>query len=215
MSGVFLSFEGGEGSGKTTQIALLARRLEALGRAVIVTREPGGTPLGRTIRQLLVRETEDPPTDLAELFLYAADRAHHVATVLRPTLEAGLVVLCDRYADATEAYQGHGRGLPLEVVRASNALATAGLWPDRTLVLDLDPTLGVGRALARGASGQGPREERFEAQAQAFHEAVREGYRAIVKREPGRVRIVDAAGATEIVAARVWEAVEDLFEDRT
>lgn len=212
MSGVFLSFEGGEGVGKTTQIALLARRIEALGRAVVVTREPGGTPLGRTIRQILVRETEDPPTALAELFLYAADRAHHVATVLRPALEAGRVVLCDRYADATEAYQGHGRGLPLEVVCASNALATGGLWPHRTLVLHLDPEVGVGRALARGASGKGPREERFEAQALAFHETVREGYRAIAHREPDRVRILDAAGAAEVVAARVWAAVQDLFE---
>lgn len=215
MTGVFLSFEGGEGTGKTTQIALLAARLEALGRSVVRTREPGGTPLGHTVRELLVRRSEDPPTPLAELFLYAADRAHHVATVLRPALEAGRVVLCDRYADATEAYQGYGRGLPLDVIRASNALATDGLWPHRTLLLDLAPRLGVRRALGREAPKEGPREERFEAEALPFHEKVREGYRAIARREPGRVRVLEGEGKPEEVARQVWEAVRDLFEERS
>lgn len=209
MTGVFLTLEGGEGTGKTTQLGLLAARLGALGRSVVVTREPGGTSLGATLREVLVRSSADPPTPLAELFLYAADRAHHVATVLRPALEAGRVVLCDRYADATEAYQGHGRGLSLETVRALNDLATVGLRPHRTLVLDLDPSAGVARALGREAGGGG--EERFEAEEAHFHERVRQGYRAIAAREPDRVRLLDAAGAPEEVAERVWGAVADLF----
>ena len=211
--GLFLSFEGGEGTGKTTQIRLLAERLEALGRRTLVTREPGGTALGEAIRELLVRETEDPPVPLAELLLYAADRAHHVARVLRPALEAGLVVLCDRYADATEAYQGQGRCLAEETVRMTNALATDGLWPDRTLLLDLDPSEGVRRALEREApaANRPSAEARFEAETMEFHRIVRAGYRAVAAREPARVRMVDASGLPEQVAARVWEAVEDLF----
>ncbi|MBI5016592.1 MAG: dTMP kinase [Deltaproteobacteria bacterium] len=215
MTGVFLTFEGGEGTGKTTQIERLAARLEALGRPVTRTREPGGTALGRTIRELLVRSSEDSPTPLAELFLYAADRAHHVETVVRPALEAGRVVLCDRYADATEAYQGHGRGLPLDVIRASNALATAGLRPDRTLLLDLEPRLGVARALGRAVPTGAAREERFEVEAASFHERVRRGYLAIAEQEPERVRVLDASGRQEEVAERVWGAVRDLFPERT
>lgn len=211
MSGLFLTLEGGEGTGKTTQLALLAQRLEAAGRAVVRTREPGGTPLGARVRELLVRASADAPTPLAELLLYAADRAHHVATTIRPALLAGRIVLCDRYADATEAYQGHGRGLPLATVRQLNELATGGLWPSRTLVLDLDAGRGVARALGREAPRQGPREERFEAEEAAFHHRVREGYRAIAARDPGRVRVLDAAGSPEEVAERVWAAVRDLF----
>lgn len=213
MKAAFLTLEGGEGSGKSTQIGRLAARLEAAGRPVLVTREPGGSGLGRGIRDLLVRVTDDPPSPLAELLLYAADRAHHVQTVVRPALERGQVVLCDRYADATEAYQGWGRGLGLELIRQLNGLATAGLWPDRTVVLDLPPEEGVRRSLARQAGATAPREERFEAEAVSFHQRVREGYRAIAAACPGRVRLVDAAGAPEGVAERVWEAVADLLEE--
>jgi dTMP kinase len=211
MSGIFVTLEGGEGTGKTTQLALLARRVEVRGWSTVTTREPGGTILGGRIRELLVRVSDDPPTPLAELFLYGADRAHHVETVVRPALAAGRVVLCDRYADATEAYQGWGRGLPLGVVREVNGLATGGLWPHRAVVLDLDPADGVRRSLERQHEGQGPREERFEAEVLAFHERVREGYRAIAGREPDRVRIVDAAGSPDQVAERVWAQVEELF----
>jgi dTMP kinase len=209
--GIFISFEGGEGTGKTTQIARLARRIEALGRAVVVTREPGGTELGASIRGLLVRERDDPPVPVAELFLYAADRAQHVATVLAPARDSGCVVLCDRYADATEAYQGWGRGLPEDLIRRTNELATSGLWPDRTLFLDLDPAVGIRRALEREAPGEGRGEARFEGEASAFHERVLDGYRAIARRDPARVRRVDAAGIPDEVAERVWEAVKDLF----
>jgi dTMP kinase len=211
MSGVFVTLEGGEGSGKTTQLTFLARRVEALGWDALTTREPGGTALGARVRELLVCLTGDPPTPVAELFLYAADRAHHVQTVILPALEAGRAVLCDRYADATEAYQGCGRGLPLEVVREVNRVATGGLQPHRAVVLDLPPGEGVRRSLERQRSEEGPREERFEAEAMAFHERVRTGYRALAEDQPERVRMVDALGPPEAVAERVWAEVADLF----
>lgn len=210
--GLFLSFEGGEGTGKTTQLALLRARLEARGDTVTVTREPGGTLLGRTIRELLVQHSPDPPDPLAELLLYAADRAHHVATLIRPALEAGRVVLCDRYADATEAYQGWGRALPLDAVKQANRLATGGLQPHRTILLDLEPELGISRALVREAPKEGPREERFEAEALSFHRRVRDGYLAIARSDPARVRIVPAVGAHEDVAERIWAQLRDLFD---
>ncbi|MBI5442630.1 MAG: dTMP kinase [Deltaproteobacteria bacterium] len=213
MSGLFLTFEGGEGTGKTTQLRLLAARLERMALPVALTREPGGTLLGRTIRELLVQCSPDPPAPLAELLLYAADRAHHVERLVRPALEAGRVVLCDRYADATEAYQGWGRALPLEAIREANRLATGGLRPHRTLLLDLDPEVGIFRALDREAPKEGPREERFEAEALSFHRRVREGYLAIARSEPERVRIVEAAGTEAEVAERVWAEVSDLFPD--
>jgi dTMP kinase len=214
MTGVFLSLEGGEGTGKTTQLTLLARRIDAAGFQTATTREPGGTDLGNRVREILVRTSEDPPVRLAELFLYAADRAHHVATVIRPALEAGRVVLCDRYADATVAYQGSGRGVPIEVIRTVNDLATDGVWPQRTVILDLPPRVGVQRSLRGQTTRGGLREERFEAEPLAFHDRVRAAYRDIAANDPVRVRLVDAAGAPEEVSARVWEAVEDLLHRR-
>ncbi len=208
MSGVFLTLEGGEGTGKTTQAALLAGRIRGLGRSVVLTREPGGTPLGAGLRRMLVEESAEPPCAWAELFLYAADRAQHVDRVIRPALDRGEVVVCDRFADATEAYQGWGRGLPLEAVRSVNRMATAGLAPHRTVLLDLPPGEGLARALGRA---EGAAEVRFEREALAFHERVRRGYLEIARREPGRVRVVDGAGPPEVVAERVWSAVQDLF----
>jgi dTMP kinase len=214
MMGVFLSFEGGEGTGKTTQLQLLARHIEALGAQTAITREPGGSRLGAKVRELLVQHTDDPPTPLAELFLYAADRAHHVASVIRPALDAGRIVLCDRYADATVAYQGWGRGTPLEVIEVVNGLATEGVWPHRTVILDLPPRLGVERSLAGQRARKGPREERFEGEPLAFHERVRAGYRNVAEADPNRVRLVDAAGQPGEVFDRVWSVVGDLFERR-
>lgn len=211
MGGVFVSLEGGEGTGKSTQLAALARRLEGLRLRVLRTRQPGGTVLGERIRELLVRKSADPPTAWAELFLYAADRAHHVATVIRPSLDRGEVVLCDRYADATLAYQGWGRQLPRDRVDLLNSLATDGVWPDRTVLLDLAPREGIRRSLEREARNAGPREERFEAEVMAFHERVREGYLAIAREHPERVRVVEASGSVEGVAERVWGQVGDLF----
>ncbi len=211
MKGVFVSLEGGEGTGKSTQAALLAERVTALGRRVLLTRQPGGTPLGERVRELLVRTSDDPPGPLAELFLYAADRAHHVATRIRPALQAGQVVVCDRYADATLAYQGSGRRLSREVVQRVNELAAGGVWPDRTVVLDLPPEDGVRRSLERQAGGGHPAEERFEREHLEFHLRVREGYRRLAAEHPDRVFEVDARGTPGEVAGRVWAVVQDLF----
>lgn len=211
MAGFLITFEGGEGSGKTTQIARLRRRIEALGREALVTREPGGTQLGNEIRRLLVTEGIDPPAPLAELLLYAADRAQHVERVIVPGIEAGKVILCDRFADATVAYQGHGRGLSFELIETLNAIATGGHAPLRTIWLDLDPDEGVRRSLERQMDEGVVVEARFEREARAFHERVRRGYAAIAEREPRRFRRVDAGGTEDEVAERVWDALGDLF----
>lgn len=211
MKGTFITFEGGEGAGKTTQIEILAEKLKVLGRPILITRQPGGTRMGEKLREILVRKSDDPPGPLAELFLYAADRAHHVQSSIGPALKIGTVVLCDRYADATEAYQQWGRGLPPNLIKALNEIAAGEVWPDRTIVLDLPPEVGVRRSMARQTEASTPREERFELEALAFHEKVREGYLAIAERCPERVRVVCASGTPQEVAERVWPQIADLF----
>lgn len=209
--GIFISFEGGEGAGKTTQIALLADRLRAAGREIVATREPGGTELGAGLRRFLVTDGEDPPCPRAELLLYAADRAHHVERLILPALGRGAVVLCDRYADATEAYQGWGRRLDLDLVRTVNEAATGGLWPHRTVWIDVDPAEGVRRSLARQSGAGETAEVRFEAEERAFHERVRQGYGALASAWPERFRRVDGGGTVAEVAGRIWGSVADLF----
>ena len=203
--GVFITLEGGEGCGKSTQLRILARRLEAAGMPVRSLREPGGTVVGEAVRGLLL----DPDTTgldaFAELLLYEASRAQLVAEVIEPALESGEIVLCDRFADSSMAYQGHARGLPLAEVAALNDIATGGLSPDRTVLLDIEPALGVRRATCEGA-------DRLEGEDLAFHERVRTGFLAIAAEEPGRVRVVDASGDVETVAARVFAALSDIAE---
>ncbi|TAL18667.1 dTMP kinase [bacterium] len=208
--GLFITFEGGEGGGKTSQSLLLAERLRSLGQKVVLTREPGGTELGKYIRKALVGRTDDPPSSRAELFLYAADRAHHVEKVISPALDAGKVVLCDRFTDATLAYQGYGRGIDLGVINTLNELATGGLKPHRTLWFDLDPEIGLRRSLER-ENGRGTGELRFEEEALDFHLRVRSGYAEICLRNPERCRRVDCRGSVEEVAKKVWLGVSDLF----
>lgn len=203
--GVFITFEGSEGSGKTTQIRLLAGYLRRRGVRVVVTREPGGTAGAERIRRLLLaRGRRWSP--LAELLLVNAARALHVEEVVRPALARGAWVLCDRFTDATLAYQGYGRGLPPRAVRAANRLATGGLAPDRTLLLDLP----VGRSLRRARRRAADR-SRFEDEPDRFHRRVRAGYGAIARREPRRVRRVRATGSRERVWEKVRSAVEDLL----
>lgn len=165
---MFITLEGIEGSGKTTLIENLADVFRTLNHEVLVTREPGGCALGRELRQMLLNpETEICPE--AELFLFLADRAQHVAEVIRPALKRGEVVLCDRYADSTVVYQGYGRGLDIEKLRSLNDVAIGGLWPDRTFVLDMDPADALKRARRRNAElGLSEKEGRFEARADAF-----------------------------------------------
>ena len=205
---MFVTLEGIEGCGKSTQIARLAQALTGAGRAVTVTREPGGCPLGQTLRAILLSTETRDLSPRAELFLYLADRAQHVDTVIRPALAAGHVVLCDRFADSTVAYQGHGRSLSVDLLGQLNAVATGGLRPDLTLLLDLDPATGLARARTRNAvHDTAAREGRFEAETLAFHARVRQGYRELAAREPDRYVTIDAGDTVAAVAREVLAAV--------
>lgn len=206
--GRFVTFEGPEGGGKTTQVRRLAARLEARGLRVLCTREPGGTPTGEAIRDILQHDRAgEPICPEAEVLLFAASRAQHVSHVIRPALEKGLWVVCDRFADSTTAYQGYGRGFPVERMLEINGFAIDGTVPDLTILLDLDVDAGMARLGARQAAGGGG-PDRMEREERAFHERVRAGYLDLARRSPGRFRVVDArAGADEIEAA-VWNEVE-------
>lgn len=206
--GLFVTFEGVEGSGKSTHLRLLAETLRAAGHEVVETREPGGTPLGRTLRALLLEAGDAPPEPLAELLLYCADRAQHVATLVRPALRAGRVVLCDRFSDSTIAYQGHGRGLDLAMVRALDAHARAGLAPDLTLLLDCPVPDGLARARARSGTA-----DRLEQEAVRFHEAVRRGFHAEAAAEPARYRVIDTTRPADLVRAEIRATVAPLLGD--
>jgi dTMP kinase len=201
-----ITCEGVEGSGKSTQILHLAAHLRSQGREVIVTREPGGCPIADAIRRILLDPSNQQLCATAELLLYAAARAQHVAEVIRPALAKGAIVLCDRYIDATIAYQGFGRGLDLTLIAQLNQVASAGLLPDLTLLFDLPVATGLNRALARNA-GAPVNEGRFEAESLAFHERVRAGYLQGASKEE-RFTIVDATGTPEQVTARVTRIVD-------
>ncbi len=191
MRGIFMTFEGIEGSGKTTLVAALAERLRARGVHPLLTREPGGTDLGRAVRGILLDPASGKMVPAAELLLFAADRAQHVAEVIRPALEAGRVVLCDRFSDATTAYQACGRGLPAEAVAAVDAIARGGLSPDLTVLMDIDPSIGLARARRRNLEADG-REARIDEETQEFFSRVRDGYLALARREPSRFLVLDA-----------------------
>jgi dTMP kinase len=196
---MFISFEGIEGSGKSTALDGVCAALAKSGRDLLRTREPGGSNLGLALRTLLL-DSRNSIAPLAELFLYLADRAQHVSEVIQPALASGKIVLSDRYADSTVVYQGHGRALDPERLHALNDQAVNGLWPDLTLIYDLDAATGLARARARNAErGSSVSEGRFEAEALAFHERVRRGYLERASRWPERFRIVNAAAAPEIV----------------
>lgn len=211
----FITFEGIDGSGKSTQMRLLASELRLRGFDVVTTREPGGTPLGTRLRSLLL-DTETEVDPLAELLLYAADRAQHVRTLIRPALVENKIVLSDRYADATVAYQGAGRALDSEVVEQVVCLATDGLMPDLTLVFDLDVTEGHARRAHRRerAQLQGYGGDRLDNEDIEFHTRVQAAYTAIAHREPERVRIVDARPSIEATHERVMEIVLSIMKER-
>jgi dTMP kinase len=210
--GRFITLEGIEGTGKTTQLERLARRCRAGGAEVVVTREPGGTALGRDLRKLLLRPADPPMSSLAELLLYVTDRAQHLAEVVEPALARGAIVLCDRYKEATLAYQGHARGLGMERVLELHRHPPLDRVPDRTVVLELDPAEALARANQRNRErGLAASEGRFEQEALAFHRRVREGYRALASAEPGRIRVIDASGDEDEVERRVYACVRDLI----
>src|SRR5713101_5940176 len=206
MRGLLITVEGVEGSGKSTHSRLLADWIGSRGREVVLTSEPDGTPLGAAIRGLFEVEGA-PPTPLTQTFLFMAARQQHVAEIIRPALQRGAVVVSDRYADATLAYQGWGGGMDLETIRDLNALATGGITPDLTLLLDLDPAAGMSRIGGRALDA-------FEKMDLAFHRRVREGYLEIARAEKNRVRVLDAARDAATLHADVARAVEELLERR-
>jgi dTMP kinase len=206
VGGAFITFEGIDGCGKTSQLAGLLGRLSSRGYSCIATREPGGTPLGESLRALTLERGGPHVSPDAELLLFAAARAQHVHEVIRPALDRGAVVLCDRFADSTVAFQGYGRGLDLDGIAQLNALATRGLVPDLTLWFDLDLEEAA-RRLGRREDVDGETANRFDVEANAFHERVRDGYRRIAESAPDRVARVEAGGSVDEVAARVDEIV--------
>ncbi|MRS12146.1 MAG: dTMP kinase [Actinobacteria bacterium] len=207
MAGLFITFEGGDGSGKSTQIAMLAERLRALGHDVRSFREPGGVAAGdagERIRDILLDPVNADLGVRAELLLYEASRAQLTEQHYRPALDAGAIVLCDRYADSSVAYQGYGRAvLPVAEVQELNRIATGGLVPDLTLLLDVDAASGLAQATSAGA-------DRLEAAGREFHERVREGYLEIARAEPGRVKVIGRA-PVEQVADEIWSHVQPLL----
>ena len=207
MRGRFISLEGGEGVGKSTQAKRLATAIRARGHDVIETREPGGSAGAEAIRQLLLQGEEDRWTPPAEALLFAAARADHVAKLISPSLDAGKWVLCDRFLDSSIAYQGAAGGIGTDAVRTLHRIGSGGVLPERTLLLDLPGDAAAERAALRdGGAG-----DRIGARAAEYHAQVRAAFRAIADEEPQRFRIVDAMGAPDQVTARLVAAIEDLL----
>jgi dTMP kinase len=206
MTGRFITLEGGEGTGKSTQVRRLAASLEAKGLAVLATREPGGSPGAEQIRDLLVNGAPGRWDATTETLLVYAARADHVGRAIGPALLAGKWVVCDRFSDSTYAYQGAGRGLARETIRRIDAVVLDDFKPDLTLVLDLDVDIGVQRAMGRGGG-----ESRFEQFDRAFHDRLRQAFLDIAKRNPDRCVVVDASGSEDEVAAAIWVQVARRF----
>ena len=207
MTGRFISLEGGEGTGKSTQIKRLKAALEAKGLTVLATREPGGSPGAEQIRSLMVEGEPGRWDAITETLLVYAARADHVARVIGPALLAGTWVICDRFSDSTYAYQGAGRGVPRETIRRIDSAVLDDFAPDLTLVLDLDVQLGLKRATARGAA-----ENRFEKFGLDFHEKLRQAFLDIARRYPERCRVIDAGGTEDQVAEAILAAVSRRFD---
>lgn len=210
MRGLFITFEGIDGCGKSTQREMLAEQLRQRGFEVVVTREPGGTVIGEDIRQVLVSDASVHIAPTTELLLYGAARAQHVAELISPSLEAGRVVISDRYTDSTVAFQGYGRGLDLDVVERVNRFATGGLVPDLTIVFDLDPAMARMRLGSRPVGGL---LGAFDDQHADFHQRMRSGYLRMAMEEPGRIRVVDASGSAEETHSSVMALVLPKLEE--
>ncbi|MCB1379854.1 MAG: dTMP kinase [Alphaproteobacteria bacterium] len=202
MPGLFVTFEGGEGAGKSTQIRRLARRIEAAGRDCLVTREPGGTPQAEQVRGLLVSGDTTRWSAQAEALLNYAARDSHLELVIRPALARGAVVLCDRFMDSTRAYQGYAGGCSMPFIDALELAIVGATRPDLTLIFDLDPAQGLSRARSRVNT-----EDRYERKGVAFHERLRQGFLDILRKEPRRCRLVDASQPMDVVEDAVWSIV--------
>ncbi len=212
---LFITFEGGEGSGKSTQAKILADRLESAGVPVLFVREPGSTPLGQHLREWLKREENVTPE--AELLLFAAARAELVSKVITPALRQGEIVISDRYADSTVAYQGYGRGIALKYVNTVNAVATQGATPNLTIFLDCPPEIGLERAglynseKPRSRRKTAQEGEKFERESLDFHKRVRAGYQALAAKEPQRWCVIDATGSVEKISTQIWQRIQKVL----
>ena len=211
--GLFITFEGPDGSGKSTQIRLLADRLDAAGYNILESVEPGGTPIGKKIRQILLDPENQELCPTSELLLMFAARAQNVEQWIIPALEEGRIVLSDRLTDSTIAYQGVGRGLGIDTVLAVDRIACHGVVPDLTLVIDIDTESGLARAHSRNRHRAGIKESRIDEQALDFHEKVRQAYHALAQSEPQRVRLIDGNAPPETIAERIWEVVAPILPD--
>ena len=205
--GRFITFEGTDGAGKTTQIQRLTADLRQVGYDVCLTREPGGTPISEQIRDMLLNPDHSEMAAITELLLYAASRAQHVSEVIKPALAAGKVVISSRFADATVVYQGYGRGLDLERIHRLNRIATDGITPDVTFILDLPVEMGLQRVQnSRGGL------DRLEREKIEFHRRLRDGYQTIAQQEPQRLKIIDAQGSPEQVYAQIQAIIQPLLQ---
>lgn len=209
MNPLFIVLDGVEGCGKSTQVTLLARRLEQAGAHVVVTHEPGGTPVGERIRALLLDPAYPEMTPLTEVMLFCASRAQHCSEVIAPALAAGQMVVCDRYASSTAVYQGYAGGLGMETIARVNDVATGGLEPDLLVVLDLDPKEGMRRKFGEGAAHA----DRIEEKSAEFHQKVREGFLQYARLRPGHSVVVSADAPPEEIHRRVWEHVNSRLKD--
>ncbi len=203
--GIFITFEGPEGCGKSTQSVLIAEHLERLGLHCVHTREPGGTGLGEKIRKLLLHSRGTRISDMAELFLFEAARAEIVDELIAPSLKAGRIVVCDRFSDATLSYQGYGGGIPLKLIRALNRISTAGLRPDLTILLDIDAAVGLKRAARKGR-------DRMEHKDLAYHKRIREGYLKLAGAEPSRIKVIKGTPPIKTIQKTIRREVEIVIQ---
>ncbi|MEI6214526.1 MAG: dTMP kinase [Desulfuromonadales bacterium] len=201
--GYFITFEGVEGCGKTTQVSLLAERLTAHGFSVIQTREPGGCAIADKIRTILLDAGNNDMSSMSELLLYSAARAQHVSEVILPALSSEKVVICDRFSDATIAYQGYGRGIKRSIIDSLNSHACQGITADLTLLIDCNPEIGLQRARQRIEASSGPREERFELEELKFHRLVRTGYLQLAAAEARRIAVIDGNDSIEEISSAI------------
>ena len=207
MKGLFVTFEGGEGSGKSAHTKALAETLRGQGRRVTLTREPGGAPGAEVLRALLVMGDAGRWSPEAETLLNYAARDEHLRATIRPALEAGGIVICDRFMDSTRVYQGHAGGCDMDLIDTLERHIVGNTRPDLTIILDIDPEVGLSRAKGRGASG----EDRFEKKGLAFHRSIRDGFLAIAARDPARCRVIDTARPSDDVSADIWKYVSALL----
>lgn len=212
MTGKFVTFEGPDGAGKTTQLKMLGARLVSLGLAVSYTREPGGTRISEEIRKLLLDPANREMGSRTEALLYAAARSQHVEEFIRPEVAAGKIVLCDRFTDSTIAYQGYGRGIDLAFLEELNKMATAGIVPDLTFILDIDPGQGINRISEKRAVATGEGKDRIESENLSFHSRVRTGFLELARRDKVRCQVIDAAMGRDEIHHEIFRLMSEVLE---